>query len=314
MRQISHQLLALTIIGMLFISLSGCVTINFGSTPAPATETPALFPTLEPTPIPEAGNAALSEASVMNAQVLSPMLQQPFQLVDGAFSGVMDGVTLNARIQSGIQFGDLNEDGINDAAFLLAEDTGGSGVFVSLIVVYSREEVFQQAPGQLIDDRPVINALAIEGGIVRISGLVHSPNDAMVNPTTVFSAEFSLFGDQLVRTRQTSAFGGGVEHLILIESPQDGETVSGSIRLMGSMPVGPFENNLALRIIDEQGNELIYEGFMVNAEDLGAPAVFDNLIALPGLTRGSELLVTLLELSMTDGTPIAIDSVRVIVN
>jgi len=77
----------------------------------------------------------------MNARYLSPMLQQPIQLVNGVFTGVVDGVELTARIQPGMQFSDLNEDSVNDAAFLLAEDTGGSGVFVSLIVVYSKAKI-----------------------------------------------------------------------------------------------------------------------------------------------------------------------------
>jgi hypothetical protein len=314
MNKLGHQIIPIVLIAAGFLSLSSCVTINLGSTPVPATESPSQPPILEVPPTPAAVNAELTETTLMNARYLSPMLQQPLQLVNGVFTGVVDGVELTARIQPGMQFSDLNEDSVNDAAFLLAEDTGGSGVFVSLIVVYSKGEIFQQAPGVLIDDRPVIDSMNIESGVVKLSGLVHSPNDAMVNPTTVFRAEFDLFGDQVVRTRQNSAFGGGAEHLIEIESPVDGERVSGSIRLKGFMPIGPFENNLALQIVDKAGNILIYEGFMVNSEDMGAPAVFDNLIKLPEVSPGSELLVTLLELSMADGLPIAIDSVRVIVN
>jgi hypothetical protein len=314
MRLPGYKIVCLMIIGMVILSLGGCVTINLGGTPAPAPAYPTEPSDFEVSPTLAVVKSELTEETVLNAQYLSPMRQQPIQLVNGEFSGVVDGVALNARIQPGVQFGDLNEDGIDDAAFLMAEDTGGSGVFVSLVVVYSRGELFQQAQGQLIDDRPVIHTMSIDGGVVRIAGLIHSPSDAMVNPTTVFSAEFDVFGDQIMRTRQTSAFGNSAEHLIEIESPLDGETVSGSIRLKGSMPIGPFENNLALRIIDEQGNELIYQGFMVSAEDMGAPAVFDNLIALPGVGPGSQLLVTLLDLSMADGTPIAIDSVRVTVN
>ena len=79
------------------------------------------------------------------------------------------------------------------------------------------------------------------------------------------------------------------------------------------MPVGPFENNLSLLISDPLSGQLLHEGFMVQAEDMGAPATFNNLIQVPEVPAGTELLVTLLELSMEDGSPIAIDSVRVIV-
>jgi len=118
-----------------------------------------------------------------------------------------------------------------------------------------------------------------------------------------------LFGGRLVQTHFASAFGGGDAHVILITMPIEREEVSGTLRLVGNMPIGPFENNLALTITDPAGNLLVHEGFMVQAVDMGAPATFDNSINLPAVNAGTELLVTLSELSMADGTPIAVDSV-----
>jgi len=314
MKNTCQKITSFVIMAGLTLGLSGCVTINLGSAPtAIVNETPTQLPDLEeiPTTLPQ--SPGLTEAALLNGRYLSPLLQQPIQLVEGTYEGMVEGVELNARVQPGIQFGDLNADGISDAAFLLAEDTGGSGVFVSLVVIYSRGEYFQQAQGILIDDRPVINAISIENGVVKITGLVHGPNDPMVDPTTSMSVEFTLFGDQMVRTWQKSAFEGSAEHLIVIESPFDGEEVFGSFTLKGFMPIGPFENNLALTILDKSNAELVREGFMVEAVNMGAPAIFDNLIELPAVQPGTELLVILSELSMADRSPIAIDAVRVIV-
>lgn len=313
MSPFSRKIISVTIIGAIFLSLSGCVTINLGGTAVPTAVEPTQSPIIDPIITPTAASAVLTEATIMNAEYLSPMLQQPIQMVDGKFVGLVDGVELTARIQPAIQFGDLNADKVNDTAFLLAEDTGGTGVFVSLIVVYSQGDVYRQAQGVLIDDRPVVNSMVIEDGMVKVTGLIHGPNDPMVNPTTLFAAEYTLFGERVVKTRLTSAFNAGAEHAINIESPVDGQEVSGSFYLVGSMPIGPFENNLALLISDLLTGQLVHEGFMVSAEDMGAPAVFNNLIHVPQVPAGTEILVTLMEISMADGTPIAIDSVRVIV-
>ncbi|HPD63343.1 MAG TPA: Gmad2 immunoglobulin-like domain-containing protein, partial [Anaerolineaceae bacterium] len=109
------------------------------------------------------------------------------------------------------------------------------------------------------------------------------------------------------------AFSGSEEHVITIDSPRDGDTISGSVRLIGSMPIGPFENTLLLRITDLSGGELLHEGFMVQTEDLGAPATFDNTVLIPGIAPGTRILLTLSELSMADGSPIALDSVLLVV-
>ncbi len=314
MIKFTHQTITCVLICSVFLLTSGCVTIDLGnSSPVTETGTHPQTPVFEDTSEPTTNPAGLNETTLMNTQYLSPMLQVPVQLVDGRFEGVVDGVELIARIQPGIQFGDLNVDGTSDAAWLLSENTGGSGIFVSLIVVYCQGERFRQAPGIPIDDRPVIHSMYIEDGLVKLSGLVHGPNDPMVNPTTTINAEYTLFGERLVKTRLSSAFGDSSEHAIMIESPVDGEEVSGSFSLKGSMPIGPFENNISLLISDPLTGQLAHEGFMVDAEDMGAPAVFDNLIQVPDVPSGTELLVTLHELSMADGTPIAIDSVRVTV-
>lgn len=312
MKKPAQPMLFIFLVVLVIVSLSGCVTINLGDSPTSTEMVIPTSPNME-SPTPSSVQAGLTEDTLLNAQYLSPMVQQPIQMVNGVYAGVVDGVELNARIQPGFQVGDLNADGIDDAAFMLAEDTGGSGVFVSLMVVYSQGDKFKQAPGIMIDDRPVINSLMIEDGLVKVTGLIHGPNDPMVNPTTLFSAQYTLFGERMVNTRLTSAFNAGAEHLIKIESPVNGQEVSGSFQLTGSMPIGPFENNLALLISDPLTGQLVHEGFMVSAEDMGAPAVFNNLVSVPAVPSGTELLVMLMEVSMADGTPIAIDSVRVIV-
>ncbi len=289
--------------------LSGCVTVNMGGENTGKVQTAVIAPTLPALATIQPPQHVLSEERLQNAEYLSPLLQVPFTLVDGAFSGVVDSTELNAVVQPGIAYGDLNNDGIEEAAFVLAENSGGSGVFNSLLAVYSDAGQYTQAQGVIIDDRPVIDSVSIEDGVVKVQALVHAPNDAMVNPTTRMSAEYSLWGSKLVQTRLSSTFAGGGEHAIYIDMPRDGESVSGSLRVTGSMPIAPFENNLSLLISDPLSGQLLHEGFLVQAEDMGAPATFDNTVVLPDVAAGKQILLVLSELSMADGTPMALDAV-----
>ena len=297
---------------LVVLFLAGCVNINL-STNVPNPPQPTLPPpvTLEPTSPPVA--QGLTEEVLRNSTFLSPQMGVPVTLVDGKFSGEVNGSPLNVVMQPGVQFGNLNSDQVPDAALLLAEDMGGSGTFVSLVVVYSNGSNFKQAPGVLIEDRPIINSIGIMDGVVKIDAILHGPNDPMANPTQGVEEEFSLVDKKIFLTRLTSAIQGGGEHMIQIDSPVDGTPVSGSVQLSGAMPIGPFENNLVLTISDAASGLLLQEGFMVNAADMGAPATFSNVITLPVVPSGTHLVVTLSELSMANGMPLAIDSVVLVV-
>ena len=325
MRKIHNLCLILMFLMLAAASLSGCITINFPEQgePAGVYPSPVMTPTattIPATPVVQIPSTAppqpvseLTDEVLLNGEYLSPVLQVPIRLVNGSFSGNAGGTQLEAIVTPEIQYGDLNGDSVDDAAFLLSENTGGSGIFVTLMVVFSVDGGFQQAPGVPVDDRPVLDGIIIDNGLVKLTGLVHAPNDPMVSPTTRMRAEYSLFGGQMVLTRYASAFGGGVEHSILIESPVDGTEVSGTLQLTGSMPIGPFENNLLLQIVDPVNRALIEEGFMVQAADMGAPATFEKTISIPDVPTGQQILIVLSELSMADGRPIAVDSVLVTV-
>jgi len=280
------------------------LSTNTPNPPQPTQPPPATF---EPTAPPMA--QGLTEEVLRNSTFLSPQMGVPVTLVDGKYSGEVNGSPLNVNLQPGVQFGDLNGDQVPDAALLLSEDMGGSGTFVSLVVVFSNGSNFKQAPGILIEDRPVINSISIMDGVVRVDALLHGPNDPMVNPTQGVKEEFSLVDGKLFLTHLTSDIQGGGERLIQIDSPMDGSQVNGSVQLNGSMPIGPFENNLSLTVSDAATGRLLQEGFMVNAADMGTPATFANVIQLPVVPSGTHLVVTLSELSMANGMPLAIDSV-----
>ncbi len=84
---------------------------------------------------------------------------------------------MSVNLASQMAFGDLNGDGAGDAAVLLAENYGGSGVFVSVIAMLNQNGQPVQAASELIDDRPIINGLSIQNGQIFLDATVHGPND-----------------------------------------------------------------------------------------------------------------------------------------
>jgi hypothetical protein len=297
------KLLPILIVTMLIFSACSPIT------PAP---TQALPPTKlpQPTKFPQPTAIPLPTETIA-IPFFSPQFQIPIQLTDGKYSDPVNKRNVSIVLQPQMVFGDLNADGIDDAAVLLAEDAGGSGVFVSLVVITSNNGAFNQSNGVLIDDRPILQTLQIVDEKVVVNALIHGVNDPMVNPTFGVTETYRLVEGHLIRVRLTSKIPNGTERYITIDSPVNGSEIGDSVKITGSMPIGPFENNLALRVFDLTGKELYSSGFMVNAADMGAPATFDNLVKLPALPSGSIVQLELVELSMADGSPMTIDSVVV---
>jgi hypothetical protein len=135
----------------------------------------------------------------------------------------------------------------------------------------------------------------------------------MVSPTFAVTKTYGLGYGGLILTRVTSQIPDGTkERSIQISSPKDGDKVTGSIQVKGSMPIGPFENNLAYHITDPSGNEIGVGPFMVNAAEPGAPATFDNALDISALPKG-KILFQLVEVSMADGSIISLDAVELVV-
>lgn len=252
-------------------------------------------------------NAGLTIEVLKAMSFLSPSFDMTVQLKGGSFTDGEKSISLLPQVA----IGDLNGDHVDDAAVLLAENGGGTGDFVSLVVIVSQDGQNIQVGSALIDDRPVIESLTIENGAILLEALIHGINDPMVSPTLKVNQTYKLLENNLMMVSQVSTMQGGTERSITIDAPLDGSEVSGNVQLKGGMSVAPFENSLSFRILDLAGTELYSDGFMVSSADLGEPAIFDNEIALPTLPSGIWVRLELAELSMADGSVMAMDSVVV---
>jgi hypothetical protein len=243
----------------------------------------------------------------------APQYDKTITLSEGKFQSGLGADIFTAVLQPEIAFGDLNADGVADAAVLLAENGGGSGAFISVIALLNQNGVPVQAGAMLVDDRPIIDSIAIESGKIILGATIHGPNDPMVSPTFAVTETYQLAKNGLALTHFTSDTPDGTERSITIDSPKNGDQVSGSVNVKGSMPIGPFENTLALRIYDQTNTNLLNGPFMVNSDGAGRAATFDNPVDISALPADAIVRLELVEFSMADGSVMTMDSVELII-
>jgi heat shock protein HslJ len=123
-------------------------------------------------------------------------------LTDGRYEGepfVEGGATrLVVTLISPFAFGDLNGDGVDDAAVILVANPGGSGTFYSLEAVASDGGEPVHLASYPLGDRVKVRSLAIEDGQIALEMVAHGPDDPMCCPTQVVRNTYALEGGALV--------------------------------------------------------------------------------------------------------------------
>ena len=295
----------------------------------PATSTPAAGPGFQTTPT-SSGTALTLEVPTLSsslpgvsAEQLKNSLYQlgasnvlrEVQLVNGVYQ---EGAAGNAdfvevHVTDFIALGDIDGDGTSEAAVLVSENYGGSGVFVFLALYTSQDNraVFQASV--FVDDRPQIQGIAIENHEVRLDVTVHGVNEPMCCPTLHTTRRYRLINNQLDLTNYVTYTPAGDPRTITIESPANGTPVSGSVQVKGSVAVAPFENNLTYSIKDGAGVELSRGAVPVTAADMGGPGTFEALISLGKILSNTVIFVEIQDVSAEDGSLLSMDSVELVV-
>lgn len=145
--------------------------------------------------------APLTVESLKNAEYVG-IYPQPIELNDGQYEGeaFVEGGASRPTVTfiEPYAMGDLNGDGVEDAAVLLVENSGGSGSFVYLAAVLNRNGTPQNAGTTLLGDRTQVEELTVESGQIRVKALTHGPDDPMCCPSQESEESYVLEGDQLV--------------------------------------------------------------------------------------------------------------------
>ncbi|MFZ4648413.1 MAG: DUF333 domain-containing protein [Patescibacteria group bacterium] len=99
--------------------------------------------------------------------------------------------------------GDLNADGREDKAFILTQETGGSGTFFYITVALASAQGYQSLNTILLGDRIVPQISEINKGKLTINYFDRKPGEAMsVTPSVSVSKDFQLSNNQIVEISQ----------------------------------------------------------------------------------------------------------------
>jgi hypothetical protein len=124
------------------------------------------------------------------------------RLKDGVFEEpAAPGSATRTTIRLGTEqsFGDVNGDGVEDAAATLVVDPGGSGTFTYLALVINDKGAARPLAAVLLGDRIIVRSILVQPGGVMATMLLRRPDEPMTaRPRTEITRTFELQGGRLV--------------------------------------------------------------------------------------------------------------------
>ena len=123
------------------------------------------------------------------------------KLTDGVYREKYDAnsaTELVVTLTEPVAYGDLNGDGVEDAAVVLVADPGGSGTFYFLSAVLNDNGKPKSVSTVLLGDRIKLKDLAITAGAIAANIVTQGPGDPMCCPTQDETLTFKLQGGTLV--------------------------------------------------------------------------------------------------------------------
>jgi hypothetical protein len=111
-----------------------------------------------------------------------------------------------------VAFGDLDGDGISDAAVVLTFVGPGNGLFRQvLIAVRTHNGKGESTAVKELGDNAVIKSMSVSGGIVTVNMLTVGPNDSMADPETPQVLKLKVRGNKFVPADEPLAALGDAE-------------------------------------------------------------------------------------------------------
>ena len=204
--------------------------------------------------------------------------------------------------------GDLDGDGIADAAAITIEYPGGSGNFRYLHAILKEEGALHDADVAFLGDRIRVEGLSIHEGIITVA-LLDRPPDAPFSevPSILVIRRFRLAGEALEEISGISdadAFACDESlpdaALVVVTSPAGGEGVANGFTVRGCSRT--FESNVQWRLLDRAG-EVLASGFAMGG-GVDGPAPFVFAVAYEAAERQlAHLEVFEEEVSESEGFP-----------
>jgi hypothetical protein len=193
-------------------------------------------------------------------------------------SYVSDAIMVNKVGYLQAAFGDLNKDGIKDAAVGLWGNTGGSATFIYLIAVTTRSAGLMQAGQVPLGERVRVKSLAIDRGRIVVETLGFGPQDPQCCPSMHVTRTFTLVGRGLKEVNMEGLLRRRMEDLILALPFE---------RRLALLGVAFFFLGVVIRI---EGNLCLGETFRTERDRIKARRKRDLLNLLGGLLMGLAVL------------------------
>ncbi len=311
------------VLATLSCSIPGGGTPTVTSVPAPATPTPTALVTSTPTPVVSATPTStptgvavppLTPDMLRNGTYFAPFYARTVTLTNGSYTEGSGVTYYSVQMLSIYALGDLNGDGVADAAILLVENGGGSGQFESLVVVVNAGGSMHQVGQAELGDRYIINTIAITSGKVVLDMVVDGPGDPLCCPSLPEVQTYRLVQGQLWLSRQTSQVSGGAQRAINISTPADLASVSYPFTVSGSITLTPPGNTLTYRIYLPDGTKVNESPVTVSAASPGGPGTFSFPINLTMAGISGTIIIQVLDLIDTDTPTPDMDSVVLTTN
>lgn len=299
-----------TLISLAFLFLFGCSPAYVSPTSAPASQFPSPAPTN--TPLPD------YLVLIRNApyQLGATDALKVVQLRDGMFEQGQQGDAdyFSVKLTDYVAAGDLNNDGVDEVAAIITEYYGGSGVFTFMAVYKEANGSLEFINSVFLDDRPKINALAIDDLEVFVDMVTHAQDDPMCCPSFHHTSRYRLaVNAQLYLSNYTTFTPDDRARTITIDSPINNTVINGVVAVKGSVAIAPFENNLSYRIYDLGGVELVAGAIPVSANEIGGPGTFDTTIVLGNVLSNTTIQIEVQDVNAEDGSLFGMDSVELVV-
>ena len=277
--------------------------------PLPPTLTQTVLPPV-PTPTDTPVPSGLTLDMLRNGTYHAPSYDRTVSLVDGIYGTGSNTDPYYVRMLDVVAFGDLNGDGSADAAILLAENGGGSGVFESLVIVLNQGGMPFPAGAAQLGDRVLVNAMKTVSGRIELDMVVHGPNDPSCCPAQPETQTYRMLGTSLWLISLTTRTPDAHNRSITLSAPVDGTSVTNPFTVSGSVTISPFENSLVCRITLPDETLVNEAPLMVDSGvEMGGPGTFSREFDLSNAGITGPVIIQFLDLSAADGSIIALASV-----
>jgi hypothetical protein len=283
-------------------------TLPPGPTAVAPTETslplvPSATP-VAPTP------ASLTLDMLRNGTYYLPNYKRTVKLVNGAYSEGSGATLYSVKMLDTVAFGDMNNDGVVDAAIILVENGGGSGEFESVVNVMNTNGAPTQTGQALLGDRVQVKGMTITSGVLAMDMLVQGPNDPMCCPSEPESQTYRMVGNALWLTNLDTITTQVQKRTITINTPVDGTNVTNPFTISGAETIAPFENTLTYRVFLPDGTKVNEATVPVDSGGVaGAPGTFSQTFNLSSAGVSGPVIFQFLDVSAADGSTQALGSV-----